>query len=479
MRARILYLVFFLFLNFLYAQSSFIQIGASGHDGINDLAIDKKQNIYITGFFQGTFDELRSKGDSDAFIAKLNSDNKIVWLKSYGSDYKNKQEITEYGKYIRLDKYENSYTSGLFYKALNSEDEIISKGKQDLFLVKHDRDGNLVWSKTFGTVNNENLKGLFLVDSHIYLVAEYGVEGKYNTNRNLILKLDLNGNLLWQKNIDHENSSDIRVLDTKQSINSLYFLIDDDNNKHIIRFDLSNETLDQKFKITDNNLISFDLIDNGLFTLQLDEKIGFNLIKRDLIGKVIWIKDYSENNKNLNLSKVVSSGNKIVVIGNYLNSKDYDSVIFEVNNLGELSTPYHLSGNYQNKIMKYYFRKDDLFLVGQFYNSVNLENVQLYSNGRTDSFIEVKESVFRTDSSDNDNYLIYPNPNNGEFYIKNSSDVKFIMIYDMSGRLIYNKDYIQNPTDKVKLYNFSSGVYSIEIFNLKGEKKSQKIILNK
>ncbi len=479
MKKKILFIGFLLVLNYTNSQNKFIQIGASGHDGINDLVIDKSQNLYIAGYFQGDFQNIKAKGDSDAFTAKLNADNEIIWLNSFGSNYKNKQEITEYAKFIKIDENGNSYVSGLFYADIIANNtKITSSGKQDAFVVKYDTNGNQLWVKTFGTINNENVKGLFLRDNHIYLIVEFGIEGKYTSNRNLILKLDLNGNELWRKEVYHNNLLDFKIIEIKQDFNNFYFLIEKNNNKHIIRLNSETAHIDNKFTQTNHKIVSFDLRDNNLFILEKDET-NLAISKKGLNNKLIWSKNYNESDNNLNPTKINVDFDKIIIVGNYSNFESKGSIIYEINSDGTIVKPHYFSSDYQNKIIKYHISEDDLFLVGQFYNSIDVDNMVLQSEGRTDSFIEIKKSLFQTSNLNVVDLWIYPNPNNGEFYIKNPADIKSVKVYDLSGKLIYKRNLLIEPTDKIKLFNISSGVYSVEIYKTNGKRTTGKIIINK
>lgn len=76
---------------------------------------------------------------------------------------------------------------------------------------------------------------------------------------------------------------------------------------------------------------------------------------------------------------------------------------------------------------------------------------------------------------------IYPNPNNGNFNVKfknTATDLVDITIYDMSGRIIFSKNYNSNGdfNENIQLGNVQTGVYLLSIFD--GERKQvQRIIM--
>ncbi|MDD3003669.1 reprolysin-like metallopeptidase [Flavobacterium sp.] len=76
--------------------------------------------------------------------------------------------------------------------------------------------------------------------------------------------------------------------------------------------------------------------------------------------------------------------------------------------------------------------------------------------------------------------MVYPNPNNGSFNVqfKNTSTDKVdVKIYDMSGRLIFDKNYINQVdfNENIQLNSVQSGVYLMSIFD--GEKNLVKRII--
>lgn len=65
------------------------------------------------------------------------------------------------------------------------------------------------------------------------------------------------------------------------------------------------------------------------------------------------------------------------------------------------------------------------------------------------------------------NYSLSPNPNNGTFTItfKDLSNDISVQVYDISGRIVFNKNYSQNSdlSQEVKIENPSSGIYFVNI----------------
>lgn len=79
-----------------------------------------------------------------------------------------------------------------------------------------------------------------------------------------------------------------------------------------------------------------------------------------------------------------------------------------------------------------------------------------------------------------DNFVVYPNPNNGEFTVQfnsNSTNEIFINVHDMRGREIFSKNY-QNSglfAESLKLDNVQAGVYLVTVQD--GNRKEVKKIV--
>jgi len=78
----------------------------------------------------------------------------------------------------------------------------------------------------------------------------------------------------------------------------------------------------------------------------------------------------------------------------------------------------------------------------------------------------IDPETLNIDELEGANFAIYPNPNNGNFNIafkRNLSDVK-IQLFDIRGRLIFNKDYDVNSNSiEIKTPNLNNGFYIVRI----------------
>ncbi|WP_339839771.1 T9SS type A sorting domain-containing protein, partial [uncultured Flavobacterium sp.] len=79
-----------------------------------------------------------------------------------------------------------------------------------------------------------------------------------------------------------------------------------------------------------------------------------------------------------------------------------------------------------------------------------------------------------------ENILIYPNPNNGNFTIQFSSETSNdvnVTVHDLRGRQVYTKSFQNNGlfNQELKLNNASSGIYLVTVQD--GNRKEVKKIV--
>lgn len=185
------------------------QLGGIGEDLGKDIAINKNGELFITGHYRNTLyydnDSLVSQGNTDIFVAKLDLQGNISWIKSIGN------HRFETGTSIACDALGNSYVGGTFEDSLSIDNQNLqSYGSLNNLIIQLDPSGNLNWHNSLGTPTFDNLKDIQLDDNgNVYIVGHFrailsGSLGQLTSNGDqdaLLLKLDVNGQLLWWKKL--------------------------------------------------------------------------------------------------------------------------------------------------------------------------------------------------------------------------------------------------------------------------------------
>ncbi|QMU29146.1 T9SS type A sorting domain-containing protein [Adhaeribacter radiodurans] len=142
-----------------------------------------------------------SRGDRDYWIVKISNTGEKQWDKRYGgSGYDELKKVIQLstGEYI-LAGYSNSPASG--------DKSQGSQGGHDYWLVKVSSTGTKIWDKRYGGNLNEALGGIVLTSDNGFLLGGSSLSGKNGDKSEesrggsdfWLLRTDKNGDLLWDK----------------------------------------------------------------------------------------------------------------------------------------------------------------------------------------------------------------------------------------------------------------------------------------
>ncbi len=124
--------------------------GGEHDDQGTTVIVDNELNHYCAGFFQGKAkferQELTSLGESDIFISKYNNEGKLLWLRQMGGDGNdwNSESASE----MSINSLGQIVLTGYFSGKMKIGGQVLdSQGREDIFLVFFDKNGNLLESK--------------------------------------------------------------------------------------------------------------------------------------------------------------------------------------------------------------------------------------------------------------------------------------------------------------------------------------------
>ena len=172
------------------------QLGSSGLDSANGIAIDSSGNVYVTGVTFGGLDWNTSAGANDLFVVKYNSSGTKEWTEQLGS------ASSDYANGVATDSSGNVYVAGVTYGGLDGN----SKGNSDLFVVKYNSSGTKEWTKQYGTDRYDEARGVATDSSgNVYVVG--GTKGNLNGISNsgrtdaFVIKFNSSGTKQWTKKL--------------------------------------------------------------------------------------------------------------------------------------------------------------------------------------------------------------------------------------------------------------------------------------
>jgi uncharacterized protein YjbI with pentapeptide repeats len=186
------------------------QIGTTAYDTSFNVAVDAAGNVYITGGSDGSLGGPNA-GGGDAFLTKYDRAGNLLWSGQIGTT------ANELSFDVAVDAAGNAYIGGFTSGSLGGPH---AGDIGDVFLTKYDSAGNLLWSRQFGTTNNEPAGGCGVaVDAagNAYITGgTNGSLGGPNTGDYdaFLTKYDSAGNLLWSRQFGTtawDRSSDVAV----------------------------------------------------------------------------------------------------------------------------------------------------------------------------------------------------------------------------------------------------------------------------
>lgn len=230
--------------------------GGSLNDELRDIQLTPDGNLIASGYAESTDGDITNQhGDGDFCLLKTNLDGNIIWQKSYGGseedlgrsvllcsdggfiltgkeksndgdvtnnhgDYDfwviktdaagNLQWQQSYGgsafdnAYYVYELYDGSYLVSGFTRSTNGQ-VTNQHGNEDYWIVRIDNTGNLIWQKTFGGSGYEQASKLVPCGNNMFLICGYSnsvggdANGNHGSYDSWLIKIDIDGNLIWQK----------------------------------------------------------------------------------------------------------------------------------------------------------------------------------------------------------------------------------------------------------------------------------------
>jgi hypothetical protein len=185
------------------------------------LVTDNIGNIYVTGYFYDTvsFDSqvLKSQYEGETFLVKYDSNGNVLWAKqSVGI---NRSDAG--GNAIATDKYGYIYVTGNFSDTMSFGAQILRTSYNgDVFIVKYDSNGNVIWAKEANTLNQNEASSVGICtdkNGNIYLAGyfadtvSFGATTLVSGTKDYSIfwaKYDSSGNVLWAKQSHDLDSMD-------------------------------------------------------------------------------------------------------------------------------------------------------------------------------------------------------------------------------------------------------------------------------
>ncbi|HRD41015.1 MAG TPA: SBBP repeat-containing protein, partial [Bacteroidia bacterium] len=199
--------------------------GSTASENISGLAVNSIGESYTCGYYFssnftiGTY-TLTNNGNYDSYVAKFDVNGNPLWVKSFGGGFDDNANA------IAIDAIGNSYVVGSFISAsmVCGTTTLTNSAFGDMFIVKMDVNGNILWAKNFGDGGSTVANAVAVEASGNVLISGYYNSATltmgtftlntFGNNDAFVAKLDASGNVMWAQSFGDnlaENANGITV----------------------------------------------------------------------------------------------------------------------------------------------------------------------------------------------------------------------------------------------------------------------------
>lgn len=407
------------------------RFGGSGDEVGAYITINPEGNITILASTSSTDLFLpNSKGYEDILLLVLDSEGQTIEKHNYGGEFIDKPasiKYTEDGRII-LCGYTRSTTG----------DMNVNYGQYDIWLTELSSDYNILWQHTYGG-NDEDIavELLTMPDGYVVLGQSSSYEGVWNDNRGdidiVLIRTDLNGNILWQKSYGGFNADYAADILQMSSGNLLVAGTS---------FSIGND-------VSNNNGGS----DAWLFEV-------------NNLGNVIWNSNYGSYG-NESVSALMKVKDQIFLVGTtnssaiegYESNGAQDLWLYEIDESSKSVLNQSLYGASGFETGKAIIMQEDggILLAG---TTNSNDGVVQGNNGGNDGWLlKVGGEI----SLSNIEFVMYPNPVQERLYINQIPQGARILVVDQNGQIYVNLTNDESFAMVIELNHLSSGIYVITV----------------
>ena len=470
--------------------------GGNFDDMGTGICVDANGNVYVTGQFWspsivfGTDTLVNNdslKSTCDVFILKYDRNGNEVWAKSAGGP------SYDMGTSISCDLNKNICVTGIFRSSIISfeSDTIVNAdtttGTNDIFIVMYDTLGNLLWTKSAGGINHDEVYSVKIDASGNSLITGYftspsitfggiTLTNSSSNNGNLfIVKYNNLGNVVWAKSVG----------DTSE-VSSLSVSVDNVGNSYITGYFWGTQLFFGSILLTNSDntgnsseifVAKYDTAGNVVWARSAggnsyDEGNGICV---DEIGNVYIIGNFYSSSISFGSSTISNNGSqdifvaKYSTLGNVLWAKSVGGISedngnsIDVNAVGNV----YLTGTYNSPSL--IFGSDTL---------INPDNIYW-----EDTFVAKLDNVVGIDelAIESNSMMIFPNPTSDKLTIQTKTPTVqsyVLLVKNIQGQVLFTEKTIIDKTLQVDLSKFSNGIYFLSLQNEK-ENYVSKIVIQK
>ena len=480
--------------------------GGSGSESANAMIATSDGGYLIVGNTDSNDGDISFNhgGSEDVWLLKIDSNGVKDWEKSYGGS----------GSESVYSIIETEHKCYLIFGTTDSNDGDVSNnhGHNDLWLVKIDSVGTIIWGKTFGgseyddgeyfqqTLDN----GFILVGATNSIDGDIGAGFGHGGGDCLILKVDSAGMIQWKKIIGgsesdfltsicttsdggyavfgNSRSDDFDII-TNQGWSD-YLIIKLDSTGTVERLKTYGGTsMDVAIqgsiiqKEDGGFLVSGSTASNNGNVSNNHGNYDFWILSLNNAGAIQWQKCFGGSNSDLPYSKILKTN-----AGNYALAGSTSSNDGQVNNL-HMSTPecwlifFNSSvdllptsaqcfggnqGDFGSSVLQ--CANGDYLIAGGTGSDDGDVSGNHNSNTGDIWVFKLSQSVGIKEVNNGTTVTVYPNPAANQLTVESTKTINTIEITDAIGRVQSFKLKVQRPATQIDIHALASGIYFIKLY---------------
>jgi len=322
------------------------------------------------------------------------------------------------------------------------------------WLLKLNSDGNVLWEKNYGGSSWEECRSIAVTSDGGYILAGFSrPDDGYGRQDYWVLKLDSEGNIEWEQN--YGGSRDDFAHKIKQTSDGGYIV--------------AGYSRSSDFDVSKNNG------EEDIWILKLDSS-----------GDIEWEKSYGGTSEDKAYSVIESKFGGFIV-GGASNSNDIDvsnnygkrdSWILKLSTVGNLEWEMNLGGSEDDVTYDLKETHDGKIIITGYAISNDGDLINNQNNGWRDLWVcKLDQGISSTlkPSETSETLKIFPNPVSNLLQIKtNGSEIKkgHIRIISTDGKILYNS---MTKFSSINIEDFSPGLYIVE-YKSEGNSFVQKFV---
>lgn len=294
---------------FVTAQDWLLGTSSNFTSEAQDVNLDSQGNSIVTGYISGhtNFKDsflVANNGNSDIYVAKLSNLGEVIWMQKFGGTQADK------GVKLAVDHQDNIIVTGSFFGNINfgSINLQSANNSKDIFLVKLNPQGDVVWARKEGGNQGENaydvavdeqnnvvltgqFEGVSQIGSQTFTSQINSFTNNYSFDA-FLAKYDSNGIPIWSKqaNSDYEDRGMALTCDAQ---NNIYLTGQFSDTLNFLGTIVTNQIYNAGFvsKISPSGNVLFFNKFAGAMALPYDIELNSNneiLITGDFLGTLLY-----------------------------------------------------------------------------------------------------------------------------------------------------------------------------------------------